>query len=85
VLIEALAPHLSDVVTTLDEAVAIVKQIGSPAIQTMFDTHNAVKESQPHGTLIKKYARHIRHVHINEMDGRIQAREPTISRACCRR
>jgi D-psicose/D-tagatose/L-ribulose 3-epimerase len=33
VLIEALAPHLSDVVTTLDEAVAIVKQIGNPAIQ----------------------------------------------------
>ena len=70
VLIEALAPHLSDVVTTLDEAIAIVKHIGSPAIQTMFDTHNAVKEPQPHGALIKKYARHIRHVHINEMDGR---------------
>ena len=70
VLIEALAPHLSDVVTTLDEAVAIVKQIGSPAIQTMFDTHNAAKEPQPHGALIKKYARHIRYIHINEMDGR---------------
>ena len=70
ILIEALAPHLSDVVTTLDEAVAIVKHIGSPAIQTMFDTHNAVKEPQPHGALIKKHARHIRHVHINEMDGR---------------
>jgi sugar phosphate isomerase/epimerase len=70
ILIEALAPHLSNVVSTLDEAVAIVKQIGSPAIQTMFDTHNAVKEPQPHGALIKKHARHIRHVHINEMDGR---------------
>jgi len=70
ILIEALEPHLSDVVSTLDEAVAIVKQIGSPAIQTMFDTHNAVKESQPHGALIKKHARHIRHVHLNEMDGR---------------
>jgi D-psicose/D-tagatose/L-ribulose 3-epimerase len=70
ILIEALAPHLSDVVTTVDEAVAIVKQIGSPAIQTMFDTHNAVKEPKPHGALIKKHTRHIRHVHINEMDGR---------------
>ena len=70
ILIEALAPHLSDVVTTLDEAVAIVKHIGSPAIQTMFDTHNAVKEAQPHGALIKKQSRYIRHVHFNEMDGR---------------
>jgi D-psicose/D-tagatose/L-ribulose 3-epimerase len=70
ILIEALAPHLSDVVTTLDEAVAIVKHLGSPAIQTMFDTHNAVKEPQPHGALIKKHSRYIRHVHINEMDGR---------------
>jgi D-psicose/D-tagatose/L-ribulose 3-epimerase len=70
ILIEALAPHLSNVVTSLETAVKVVTEIGSPAIQTMFDTHNAVKEPQPHGALIKKYARHIRHVHINEMDGR---------------
>jgi len=70
ILIEALAPHLSNVVTSLDEAVDLVKQIGSTAVQTMFDTHNAVKEQLPHGALIKKHARCIRHVHINEMDGR---------------
>ncbi len=70
ILIEALAPHLSNVVTSLETSVEIVVQIGSPAVQTMFDTHNAVKEPQPHGALIKKHARHIRHVHLNEMDGR---------------
>jgi len=70
ILIEALAPHLSNVVTSLETSVKVVTQIGSPAVQTMFDTHNAVKEPQPHGALIKKYARHIRHVHMNEMDGR---------------
>jgi sugar phosphate isomerase/epimerase len=70
ILIEALAPHLSNVVTSLEDAVNFVKQIGSPAVQTMFDTHNAVKEALPHGALIKKHARYIRHVHINEMDGR---------------
>ena len=70
ILIEALAPHLSNVVTSLDEAVDLVKQIGSPAVQTMFDTHNAVKEAPPRGALIKKHARYIRHIHINEMDGR---------------
>ncbi len=36
----------------------------------MFDTHNAVAERMPHGELIKKHADLIRHVHINEMDGR---------------
>jgi len=70
ILIEALAPHLSNVVTSLETSVEMVIQIGSPAVQTMFDTHNAVKEPQSHGALIKKYARHIRHIHINEMDGR---------------
>src|SRR5262249_6652688 len=40
ILIEPLAPHLCNVVNTLDEAVAIVSRIGSPAIETMFDTHN---------------------------------------------
>ena len=70
ILIEALAPHLSNVVTSLETSVEMVVQIGSPAVQTMFDTHNAVKESQHHGALMKKHARHIRHIHLNEMDGR---------------
>lgn len=70
ILIEALAPHLSNVVTSLEEAVDLVKQIGSPAVQTMFDTHNAVKEAAPHAALIRKHARFLFHIHINEMDGR---------------
>jgi len=36
----------------------------------MFDTHNAVDETEPHATLIDRYFEIIRHVHINEMDGR---------------
>jgi D-psicose/D-tagatose/L-ribulose 3-epimerase len=70
ILIEALAPHLSNVVTSLEASVEMVVQIGSPAVQTMFDTHNAIREPQPHGALIKKHSRYIRHVHLNEMDGR---------------
>ena len=69
-LIEPLSPDQTDVVTTLDEAVAIVQQIASPAIQTMFDTHNAVKEILPHPELLRKYLPFIQHVHVNEMDGR---------------
>ena len=69
ILPETLAPHLCDVLTSLDETVAMVKAIDSPAVRTMFDTHNAAAEKEPHGQLIKKYADYIEHVHINEMDG----------------
>lgn len=70
VLVEALPIEQSDVVNSLAEAAAIVRQIGSPAIQTMFDTHNAVDETEPHAALVEKYFDVIRHVHVNEMDGR---------------
>jgi D-psicose/D-tagatose/L-ribulose 3-epimerase len=70
VLVEALPLNQCDVITTLAEAVAIVKQVNSPAVRTMFDTHNAVDESSPHAALVDRYFDLIRHVHINEMDGR---------------
>lgn len=70
ILIEALSPDQTNVVTCLADAVAIVRQIGSPAVQTMFDTHNAVAEQDSHPSLIRKYAPYIQHVHVNETDGR---------------
>ena len=70
ILIEALAPDQTDVVTCLADAVAIVKQIRSASIQTMFDTHNAKFETEPHQQLLRKYAPYIHHVHVNELDGR---------------
>lgn len=36
----------------------------------MFDTHNAIDETELHTELIKQHIRHIAHVHVNEMDGR---------------
>lgn len=70
ILVEALPIAQSNVVNTLAEAASIVRQIGSPAIQTMFDTHNAVDETEPHAALVEKYFDVIRHVHVNEMDGK---------------
>ena len=70
ILVEALPIAQANVVNTLAEAASIVHQIGSPAIQTMFDTHNAVDETEPHSALVEKYLDIIRHVHVNEMDGR---------------
>lgn len=69
-LVEALPAAQSDVVSSLSEAVAIVERIDSPAVQTMFDVHNAVDEKAAHTELLRKYIQHIRHVHVNELDGR---------------
>jgi sugar phosphate isomerase/epimerase len=69
-LIEALSPDQSDVVTTLDEAASIVREIGHPGVQLVFDTHNAVAEVEPHQVLLDRHFDLIRHVHVNEMDGR---------------
>ena len=69
-LVEALSPSQTDVVTSLAEAVSIVRYIGSLAVQTMFDVHNAIDETEPHTVLIERYFPHIRHVHVNEMDGK---------------
>ena len=70
VLVEALPADQADVVLTLEEAAGIVEEIASPAIQTMFDVHNAIDEHDPHDALIDRYYDRIRHVHVNELDGK---------------
>ena len=70
ILVEALPRNQCDVINSLEEAVAIVNEIDSPAVRTMFDTHNAVDEVEPHAVLVDRYFDLIRHVHVNEMDGR---------------
>ncbi len=69
-LMEAIPSHDTDVVTTLQQAVSLVQEVDSPAVQTMFDVHNTADERDEHSDLIRRYARYIRHVHVNEMDGR---------------
>ena len=70
ILVEALPANQADVILTLAEAVAIVDEIASPAIRTMFDVHNAIDETAPHAELVDRYFDYIRHVHVNELDGR---------------
>jgi sugar phosphate isomerase/epimerase len=67
---ETLAPHLSNVLTTMAETVAMLESIANLAVQTLFDTHNTAGETEAADALIRRYAKHIRHVHLNEMDGR---------------
>jgi D-psicose/D-tagatose/L-ribulose 3-epimerase len=70
VLVEALPANQADVILTLEEAAGIVREIGSPAVRTMFDVHNAVDETVPHAELVDRYFDVIRHVHVNELDGK---------------
>lgn len=70
ILMEALPIGQCDVVTSLDEAAALVREINHPAIRTMFDCHNAIDETEPHDVLLERYYDLIRHVHVNELDGR---------------
>ena len=70
ILVEALPKAQSDVVLTLDEAARIVEEINSPAVRTMFDTHNAIDETETADVLVSRHFDLIRHIHVNELDGR---------------
>src|SRR3954466_14790885 len=70
ILVEALPMVQCDVIQTLEEAVGIVREIDSPGVRTMFDVHNAINETEPHAALVDRYFEYIRHVHVNELDGR---------------
>lgn len=70
ILIEPLAPYLCNLVNRLEECVRLVHEIDSPAVRTMFDVHNTAGENLSGPKLISRYLPLIRHVHLNEMDGR---------------
>jgi sugar phosphate isomerase/epimerase len=70
--LEPLAPRFSGILNTVDETVAMVQKIGSPAVQTMIDCRQtaALGESADAAAYILKHHEHIKHVHVNETDGR---------------
>ena len=67
--VEALPIGQCDVIVTLDRAAEIVDEVASPMVQTMFDSHNAIDETQPHHELVARHWPKIRHIHVNELDG----------------
>lgn len=70
ICLEALDHNQTDVINTLAEAANVVRKVNHPAIQTMFDFHNVADEKEPSEILVRRHYPMIRHVHINEMDGR---------------
>jgi sugar phosphate isomerase/epimerase len=70
ILVEALPANQCNIVNRLKDAVSVVDKIGSPAVRSMFDSHNAIDETEPHADLIRRFFPYIEHVHVNENDGR---------------
>lgn len=70
ILMEAVSSKETNVVSTMAEAAEIVRRVGHPSIQTMFDVHNSADEGDDYLALLSKYYEMIRHVHVNEVDGR---------------
>ena len=69
ICIEPLDTSQTDVVNITAEALELIEQINHPNIQTMFDFHNTVNETEPFDVIITKYFQYIHHVHVMEMDG----------------
>ncbi len=67
-LLEALSPDQTDIVTSLEEAVEVVQLVNKPTIRTMFDFHNARAEKFAPATLIEQFYPYIEHVHLNETE-----------------
>lgn len=70
VLMEAVPSDQGDVVTRLADAAEIVQRVGRPSVRSMFDTHNTADETDPLPALLERHWDMVRHVHVNEMDGR---------------
>lgn len=71
--IEALAPPAANFINTIDEAIGIVKAIGSPAIMTMIDCSAAgAFEKEPVADLVRRHVPTglIGHVHFNDPNRR---------------
>lgn len=72
-LVEPLPPDETDQVNTLDEAVALVREVGSPALATMLDTKSAgLAETEDAAALVKRWLPTglLRHVQLNDRNRR---------------
>jgi len=71
-VLEPLAQPYSDILNTLDETVRVVQKIASPAVQTMIDCRQTAALGTPVdvAALISTHHAYIKHVHVNERDGR---------------
>jgi len=65
-----LEPMVKDclVVTSMAEAVSMIKEINTPSIQTMMDFRQCTNDPESLDKLVHKYAQYIKHIHTNGLD-----------------
>jgi sugar phosphate isomerase/epimerase len=71
--IEALSPHQTNFINTVEDAAAIAREIGSPALKTMIDCSAAgLAEKEPVPALIERWlpTGSIGHIHFNDPNRR---------------
>jgi sugar phosphate isomerase/epimerase len=71
--IEPLSPRETDFINTVADAVALVQEIASPALQTMIDCSAAAQaEKEPVDALMARWmpSGHIAHVQVNDANRR---------------
>jgi sugar phosphate isomerase/epimerase len=68
--IEALSADQTNFITTVRDAVRMVEQIDHPNLRTMVDVRSGSREEIPVPELIKHASPYLRHVHVNDANGR---------------
>lgn len=84
-LLEPLPRERTNFITTLKEARAVAEAARSPAVASIFDFHNCGDETQDWETLVAENRDIIRHVHLNDEEGRVPTRRDERYRAVFRR
>ena len=64
--IEALTTKETNFITTAEEARRLVQAVGHPAFQMMLDVKAMCGDKEPMPDIIRKSARHVKHVHAND-------------------
>ncbi len=67
VLIEPLAPVVSNVIHSIPEALAYAEIVGKPNVGTFLDYRWFIERNHPY-TMIEEYGQHIKHIHIDNPD-----------------
>jgi sugar phosphate isomerase/epimerase len=69
ICVEALPKKDTNVLNVLEQSQQMIKRIGKPSIQGMFDFHNCGDETLTWDRLVTTYFSIIRHIHLNDPEG----------------
>ena len=68
--LEPLPAPEADLIMTLQEAVNVIERLQHPNLRTILDIKSASSETDPIPDLVKRFAPHLAHVHVNDVNRR---------------